>query len=286
MRPIMIDSFINKCKNPFYLFEEINKIFDKQISIFVETNEKLTNWYIHNNENFINYTINSLLEYNNDNFSSWNINTNYGISLKKKENNWPNLELSLFNNREVSLYYSKTETIILYLLNNDLKLPEFIIDNIKKHGVIIQNILVHELTHYYDDMMLKGKGILLKNKTKNNKKYYNSFNEINAYTKQTIDLMIKYLTLVINSILDNSNLTLEEEFNHILHELLNKVISSNDGIKSFFNNLNEKNKKHVYKEIGLYFKKYFSDNYFLLNLIARDNYDLERHNEYWKNKSN
>ena len=282
----MIDNFINECRNPFYLFEEIDKTLNEQINIFVETNTKLTDWYINNNEKFINYVMNSLLEYSNGNFSSWDINTDYSIVLKKKEKDWPNLELSLFNNREVSLYYSKTETIILYLLNNNLKLPGFIIDNIKKHGVIIQNILIHELTHYYDDMMLKGKGRLLKNKAGSNKKYYNSFNEINAYTKQTIHLMIKYLTLIINSILDNSNLTLEEEFNHILHELLNKVISSNNGIRSFFDNLNDKNKKHVYKEIGLYFKKYFSDNYFLLNLVAKDNYDLEKHNEYWKNKIN
>lgn len=273
--------FIDKCKNSFKLFEEIETDLDKQLAIFVETNVALTNWYIENSQEFINFVKNSLIQYDNNNFVNWNIDVQTGISLKKQKKTWPNLELSLYNNNNPSIYYSKTETIFLNLLDNNLKIPQFIIYNLQNNGVIIQNILVHELTHYYDDMMLKGNG----RKLKVSKNYY-STNEINAYTKQIIHLMLQHLTPVMNSILVNSDKTLQEEFNHIMHELLNMVMSINRDTKIFIDNLNEKNRKHIYKEIGLYFKKYFTDNYFLLNMIAKDNYDLDKHNAYWKKKSN
>lgn len=237
-------NFIENCENPFKLFEKIEKSLDKNLKIFVETNEKLTSWYIHVNDDFIKYTIKSLLEYNQNDLNSWNIDIVLGtISLKRINKEWPNLQLSLYNQNKPSLYYSKTETIFLNILNNDLLIPEFIIYNIMHNGTIIQNIILHELTHYHDDLMLKGKGLQLKNKNGN---YYNSFSEINAYTKQTIDLMEKYFIPVINSIMINSNNTLEEEFSHILHTLLSKVISTNMSIKNFFNALDEKKRKNMY----------------------------------------
>ena len=142
-------------KKACILTEEIKEVFDDQLFVFTETNIKLTDWYIHHSEDFINYILNNLQEWNNDKTDNWNMDVNKGIYLKNPFKNTPDIEVSLYSDKRWAAYIPKEEKIVLFLMNENLKIDQ----RVSKRKNIIRLAILHELTHHYDNMFLKGKGI-------------------------------------------------------------------------------------------------------------------------------
>lgn len=256
------------------LTEEAKNIFQEQLARFTETNIKLTDWYIHHNEGFINYIFDSLREWSCGNLKNWDIDLSKGIFLKKAFSNTPDIELSFNNQKDWAIYDSKKEKIMLFLMEDDLEILPITLNE-----DLIKGIIIHELTHYYDDMCLKGNGI----NVRNNKSYYNSF-EKNAYTKLIIYLMEKNIENVVQTIVSTPSSNVETSFSTILHYSLGIVLQRNKTLNEFIQSLDEKTTKKIYKEIGEYFKSYLENHYGIFNSTTRYCHDKINYNNKMKIK--
>lgn len=260
------------------LTEEIKEIFDDQLFVFTETNIKLTDWHIHHNEDFINYVYDSLQEWSNGNIDNWNIDVNRGIFLKNKFENTPDIELSLFNDMDWAVYMSKEEKIMLFLLNRDFKInKEFI-----KRKNMVKLVILHELTHHYDNMFLKGKGINIGSK-RTKIKHQNNI-EKNAYTKQIIQQMEENIVDTIKKIKSKIISNVETNFSTILHYSLGEVLKENPELNNFMQSLDDKTLKKVYKEIGEYFKNRIEKDYNSYASLPSAIFDKINYNDLQKTK--
>ena len=259
-------------KKACILTEKIEKDFNDQLFVFTEINIKLTDWYIHHNEDFINYVLDSLQEWSNHKIDNWDINDDGGIYLKNTSKNTPDIQLAFYNKEKWASYKPKEEKIVLYLMDKDFEIDQRIL----KRKNIIKLAIIHELTHHYDNMFLKGKGINIgSEKTKT--KFQNNI-EKNAYTKQIIQQMEENIVDTIEEIVSTPNSNVETNFSTILHYSLGKVLQDNIELKEFMESLDEKTIKKVYKEIGEYFKNLIEKYYGVFNDFPRSIYDKINYN--------
>lgn len=266
-------------KKACILTEEIEKIFDDQLFVFTETNIKLTDWYIHHSEDFINYILDSLQEWNDDKIDNWNIDVNKGIYLKNTFENTPDIELSFYDDKRWAAYMPKEEKIILFLMDKNLKMDQRVL----KRKNIIRLAILHELTHHYDNMFLSGKGINIGDK-QTKIKHQNNI-EKNAYTKQIIQQMEENINDTIEEIVSKKDSNVETSFSTVLHYSLGKVLQDNVELRNFMQFSDEKTIKKVYKEIGEYFKNYIEKYYGLFNDLPRGIYDKINYNDLQKQNS-
>ena len=266
-------------KKACILTEEIEKTFDDQLFVFTETNIKLTDWYIHHSEDFINYILDSLQEWNDDKIDNWNIDVNKGIYLKNTFENTPDIELSFYDDKRWAAYIPKEEKIILFLMDKNLKMDQRVL----KRKNIIRLAILHELTHHYDNMFLSGKGINIGDK-QTKIKHQNNI-EKNAYTKQIIQQMEENINDTIEEIVSKQDSNVETSFSTILHYSLGKVLQDNVELRNFMQFSDEKTIKKVYKEIGEYFKNYIEKYYGLFNDLPRGIYDKINYNDLQKQNS-
>ena len=254
------------------LEEEKEEIFNDQLFIFTETNIKLTDWYIHHNEDFVNYILDSLKEWGNKKIDNWNIDIKKGIYLKNNFVNTPSVELSFYRNEYWAVYVPKEEKIVLFLLNGNLEIDQRVLG--KENTIRL--VIIHELTHHYDNMFLKGKGINIGDKQTKIKHQKNI--EKNAYTKQIIQQMEENIDDIIKEVITKPDFSVNIEFSTILHFSLGKVLKNNVELNDFIQSLDEKTLKKVYKEIGEYFKNRIEKCYSIFNDSLKPIYNKINYN--------
>jgi len=259
---------VNNMKSLKVLYESAKLSLDGALELFVETNVKLTDWYLHVGDDFIAYIINALRKLIDGDMSDWDTSDNSHIYLKNIPENYPRVALELQRPTKIAGYDPKTEVLNLYILDLSFNVHPIYRKAIVSSSTGFDIVIQHELTHFYDDMMLKGKGHKIKVKNTDVEKY-NSFEEINGYTKTIIKLIEKILPSMILEVMAGSNKSVEEEFSNILNLCISKLISIKGGIHDFLDALTDENNKHVYKEIGIYFKEYFKKYYNVIDNLYR-----------------
>lgn len=259
-------------KSCTFIEEVKEEIFNDQLFVFTETNIKLTDWYIHHNENFINYVLDSLQEWDNGKTDNWNIDVNKGIYLKNPFENTPDVELSFYRVEYWAAYIPKEEKIILFLMDRNLGIDQ----RVSKKENTIRLAIIHELTHHYDNMFLKGKGINIGSQ-QTKIKHQNNI-EKNAYTKQIIQQMEKNIDDTIEEIISKSDFDVDIGFSAVLHFSLGKVLKDNVELNDFMRSLDKQTLKKVYKEIGEYFKNRIEKCYNIFNNPLKSIHDKINYN--------
>jgi len=163
-------------------------------------------------------------------------------------------------------YNKKSQHIIMPVLSyNDfdelcIELGDLYILSISKR---LENILVHEITHWVDFMRTEGK--IRFNTEDDLKNYYNCDAELNSFTNE----ILSYIEQEGRKIKSNKS----------VREIVNEVIRSynfNNRFGELLNYLTVKNKKKLIKRIYDYFDKFGN----LLECI-QERFDLYEYNKYF-----
>lgn len=130
---------------------------------------------------------------------------------------------------------------ILFYINGEVEFTNYNYHQIMKDKEL-EEILVHEITHWFDEIRTKGK-IKHSDKTNDIKDYYNSDDELNAYTQEIIKNIMDYL---------KDNKIKKENYK----EEINKILKSNSfyiKYKDLLENLTSNNKKKLISRIFEFF---------------------------------
>lgn len=215
-------------RKDLYLNKHLNDLYEKLTKSFSNTyNGK--NISIYNNEGTWIFPIGEMPTPFFLSFTTKVINAGFG-SITTDGNKYPLLQLPFKKEKEILDFFWKREAKLTFYM------AEEIIENNK-------TTIIHELTHYVD-FLKKGsdlpKSVLLGGEEKEIiKKYYNSYQEINAYFMQTINYVIEEV---------NKNKSLLENLNRFKSYFVSFMGDS-------FTQLDDRNKKRILKRIYLLFEE-------------------------------
>lgn len=229
--------------------EQLEESYNSQLKLFVETNVKLTEYYIKQIEKHITRLRYILEQLRINNFKPKD-NTN--IFPLKMDDDCPQTIMTINKNRQIKgEYYPEHKYILLPILDNNF--------HIIFNDESIINAFKHELIHYYDDLAQNGRGLVSRDTSNLTKDmYYNNKLEFNAFLKTLISHMEDNMMYSIQTIrTQHPELLFQDAINKIFIFSINAAMINDTSLIGFVQNLNNKNKHKLFKEIYGYFKSYF-----------------------------
>lgn len=241
-----IKQYTDDIRKSFYLLVENISLEERKVD--------LDKYYVDTAKDLCNELKLAIIDYEESGKSNKLIKLNTGWAFIPEDSSFlPNFYLDKRNVDTYGKWLPKLNAIVLYILDDTYN-----IDDITKQYIsnILENVLIHELAHYYNDSAKKGTGrsLRIQNYNSNNQAYYNDKEEMDAITKELENTIYTDLKQTLD--FAKQTLTIDDQCNFINDALRSELYyyknNKNSEFNKFLTNLTQENLKKVYKDIYNY----------------------------------